>query len=156
MTIDTSNLFYKVNEGDTTFQASGEFWVWKATGEMTEGKYDQVELVTLPQSGPPEHTHIQDELFYFLEGTYRVKIGDQVVTASVGDFVRIPAGTSHTWRCIGTNAGKILLTYVPGGIRGFLEEMRPLYLAPELDIAAVTALAAKYGTVVTGPPLTDK
>ena len=156
MTIDTSNLFYKVNEGDTTFQASGEFWVWKATGEMTEGKYDQVELVTLPQSGPPEHTHIQDELFYFVEGTYRVKIADQVVTASAGDFVRIPAGTPHTWRCIGTNAGKMLLTYVPGGTRGFIEELRPLYLAPELDMAAITALCTKYGTVLTGPPLTDK
>lgn len=156
MTIDTTNLFYKVNEGNTTFQASGEFWVWKATGEMTDGKYDQVELITLPQAGPPEHTHTQDELFYFLEGTYRVKIADQMLTASVGDFVRIPAGTSHTWRCIGKNAGKILLTYVPGGIRGFLEEMRPLYLAPELNIPAVMALAAKYGTIVTGPPLTEE
>ncbi len=156
MTIDTSHLLYKAGEGDTTFQASGEFWVWKATGEMTEGKYDQVELVTLLQVGPPEHTHIQDELFYFLAGTYRVKIGDELFTTSVGDFVRVPAGTSHTWRCIGNNAGKILLTYIPGGIRGFLEEMRPLYLAPELDIAAVMALAAKYGTIVTGPPLTGE
>jgi hypothetical protein len=77
-------------------------------------------------------------------------------TTSVGDFIRIPAGTSHTWRCIGKNAGKILLTYVPGGIRGFLEEMCPLYLAPELDIPAVMSLAAKYGTIVTGPPLTEE
>jgi hypothetical protein len=25
MTIDTSHLFYRVNEGETTFQSSGEF-----------------------------------------------------------------------------------------------------------------------------------
>src|SRR6266702_6260087 len=121
MAIDITGLALKSGRGDTTFLASGEFMVWKATGETTDGKYDQVELVTLPQSGPPEHTHTQDELFYFLAGTYRMKVGEHVFTASAGDFLRIPAGTSHTWRCIGTNSGKILLTYVPGGLRGFFE-----------------------------------
>ena|SRR5256714_15301853 len=117
MSIDTSGLLFRADEGDSIFLASGEFMTWKATGETTEGKYDQVELVTLPQSGPPEHTQTQDELFYFLVGTYCMKLGDQVFTTSTGDFVRVPAGTSHTWRCIGKNAGKILLTYVPGGLR---------------------------------------
>lgn len=155
MVTDTSKLFLDRGQGETTFQASGEFWVWKATGEMTDGKYDQVELITLPQAGPPEHTHIQDELFYFLEGTHRIKIADRLFTATPGAFVRIPAGVSHTWRNIGKDAGKILLTYVPGGLRGFLEKMKPLYLAPELDIPAIAALGSEYGVVVTGPPLTD-
>jgi quercetin dioxygenase-like cupin family protein len=156
MSLDTSSLFVRAAEGDSLFLASGEFLTWKATGETTEGQYDQVELVTLPRTGPPEHTHTQDELFYFLAGDYRMKLGSQVFTASVGDFVRIPAGLSHTWRCIGKNAGKILLTYVPGGLRGFFEEIRPLYLAPELDVPAAMAIAAKYGMIVTGPPLTEE
>lgn len=155
MPIDTSGLLFRADEGDSTFLASGEFMTWKATGETTEGRYDQVELVTLPRSGPPEHTHTQDELFYFLAGTYRMKLGDQVFTTSAGDFVRVPAGTSHTWRCIGKNAGKMLLTYIPGGLRGLFEEARPLYLAPELDMPRAIALGEKYGMVVTGPPLSE-
>lgn len=155
MSIDVSSLFLRADKGDSILLASGEFLTWKATGETTEGKYDQVELVTLPRSGPPEHTHTQDELFYFLAGTYRMKLGDHVFTASAGDFVRVPAGTSHTWRCIGKNPGKILLTYIPGGQRGFFEEIAPLYLAPEMDIAAAIAIGAKYGLALTGPALTD-
>ncbi len=156
MSIDTSGLLLRADEGDSIFLASGEFMTWKATGETTAGKYDQVELVTLPHAGPPEHTHTQDELFYFLEGTYRMKLGTQVVTLSAGDFVQVPAGVSHTWRCLGKNAGKILLTYVPGGLRGFFEEIRPLYLAPELDLPKAMAIAEKYGMVVTGPPLAEE
>ncbi len=142
-------------EGESTFFAR-EFMTWKATAGTTGGRYDQVETVTLPESGPPEHTHnTQDELFYFLAGAYRVKVGDRVFTASAGDFVRVPAGTPHAWRCIGKDAGKILLTYVPGGLRGFFEEIRPLYLAPEMDMAAAAAIGAKYGLALTGPPLTE-
>ena len=37
----------------------------------------------------------------------------------------------------------------------FFEGMRPLYLAPQLDLQAVVALAADYGLIVTGPPLTE-
>ncbi len=154
MSLDISRLFIRASEGDSTFLARGEFLTWKATGETTDGKYDQVEVVTLPGSGPAEHTHTQDELFYFLAGNYKMKLGDQVFTASAGDFVRIPAGVSHAWLCIGKNAGKVLLTYIPGGLRGFFEEARELYLAP--DLAVGLAIAEKYGMVVTGPPLTEE
>lgn len=84
-----------------------------------------------------------------------MKLGDHVFTASAGDFLRIPAGTRHTWRCIGKNVGKILLTYVPGGLRGFFEEIGPLYLAPALDLQAAMSIVAKYGMEVTGPPLAE-
>jgi quercetin dioxygenase-like cupin family protein len=155
MSSDTSGLILRADEGDSIFGASGEFMTWKVTGESTEGKYDQVELVTLPHTGPPEHTHIQDELFYFLEGTYRMKLNNQVFILSAGDFVRVPAGVPHAWRCLGKNAGKILLTYVPGGMRGFFEEIHPLYLAPELELPKGIAIAQKYGMVIIGPPLAE-
>lgn len=156
MPTNTSSLFVRADEGDSLFLASGEFLTWKATGEMTGGRYDQLEFTTVPNPGPPEHIHTTcDEIFYFLAGTYRVKLGGHVFTASAGDFLRIPAGTPHAWRCIGKNVGKILLTYVPGGMQGFFEEVRPLYLAPTLDVPSVMAIAAKYGVEVIGPPLTE-
>jgi mannose-6-phosphate isomerase-like protein (cupin superfamily) len=153
MTTNISFLVLSTNEGEITFEASGEYWIWKATAETTDGLYDQAVTITLPQVGPPEHTHQQEELLYILEGTYRVKLGEQVFTASAGTFVRIPGGVSHAWRSL--TAGKMLVTFLPGGLRGFFEELRPLYLAPQLDMHALTALAARYGLVVTGPPLTD-
>ena len=153
MTANFSSLVLHASEGEVTFEASGEYWIWKATAETTNGRYEQALTLTLPQVGPPEHTHQQDELLYILEGTYRVKLGEYVFTASVGTSVRIPGGMSHTWRSLTT--GRMLVTFLPGGLRGFFEEMRPLYLAPQLDMQALTALGARYGLVVTGPPLTE-
>ena len=153
MTTNMSSLVLHASEGEVTFEADGEYWIWKATAETTNGRYDQAITITLPQVGPPEHTHQQEELLYILEGTYRVKLGEHVFTASAGTSIRIPGGVSHAWRSLTT--GKILVTFLPGGLRGFYEGMRPLYLAPQVDIPALTALAARYGLVVTGPPLTD-
>ncbi|HEY0757617.1 MAG TPA: cupin domain-containing protein [Ktedonobacteraceae bacterium] len=153
MATNISALVLNANEGESTFEASGEFWIWKATAETTNGRYDQAITITLPQVGPPEHTHQQDEQLYILEGTYRVKLGEHMFTASAGTSVRIPGGVSHTWRSLTT--GRMLVTFLPGGLRGFFEGMRPLYLAPQLDMQALAALAGKYGLVVTGPPLTE-
>jgi mannose-6-phosphate isomerase-like protein (cupin superfamily) len=153
MATNISSLVLHASEGEVTFEASGEYWIWKATAETTNGRYDQAVTITLPQVGPPEHTHQQDELLYILEGIYRVKLGEHMFTASAGTSVCIPGGVSHTWRSLTT--GRMLVTFLPGGLRGFYEGMRPLYLAPQLDMQALTALAASYGLVMTGPPLTD-
>ncbi len=153
MTTNIASLVLNAGEGEVTFEASGEYWIWKATAETTHGLYDQAITITLPQVGPPEHTHQQDELLYILEGTYRVKMEEHVFTAAAGTFIRIPGGVSHTWRSL--TAGKMLVTFLPGGLRGFFEGLRPLYLAPQLDFQALTTLAAEYGLVVTGPPLTE-
>ncbi len=153
MSIDIASLVLNASEGETTFEASGEYWTWKATAQTTNGRYDQAITITFPQVGPPEHTHQQEELLYILEGTYRVKLGEHLFTAAAGTSIRIPAGVSHTWRSL--TVGRMLVTFLPGGLRGFFEELRPLYLAPELDMQALGALAAKYSLVVTGPPLVE-
>jgi len=156
MSSETSRFLSRANEGDTTYLANGSLMTWKATAETTEGKYDQFESVDLPHSGPPEHTHAQqDELFYILEGTYRFKVGGTMITASPGDLVHVPARTPHAWQRSGHDAGRMLTTFVPGGIRGFFEEVRPLFLAAEMDFPAAMEIGAKYGLVITGPPLAE-
>src|ERR1700676_1907483 len=92
MTTNMSSLVLNASEGEITFEASGEYWIWKATAETPNGLYDQAVTITLPQVGPPEHTHQQEELLYILEGTYRVKLGEHLFTASAGTSVRIPGG----------------------------------------------------------------
>lgn len=153
MTLDISALVLGAGEGEATLATTGELLIWKATAKTTNGLYDQVEIFTLPQAGPPEHTHPQDELFYFLEGTYRVKLEDQLFTATPGTFIRVPAGVPHTWRS-GLQGGKILLTYIPGGVRPFFEELQALM--PPMDIQASNQIAIQHGLTVTGPPLTDE
>ena len=40
MTTSIASLVLNANEGETTFEASGEYWIWKATAETTNGLYD--------------------------------------------------------------------------------------------------------------------
>lgn len=153
MATNMSSLVLHASEGEITYAASGEYWIWKATAEATTGRYEQAVTITLPQAGPPEHSHPQEELLYILEGTYRVKLGEHLFIASVGTFIRIPGGVSHAWRSLTT--GRMLVTFLPGGLRGFFEGMRALSLAPQVDRQALTELGARYGLVVTGPELSD-
>ena len=154
MTTDLSSLLLHAGEGETIFQATGEFWIWKATAETNGGQYDQAELILLPQAASQQHYHRQDELFYFLEGTIRMMIEEHFFTVSPGAFVRVPAGMRHAWLNLGSTAGKALLTYIPGGMKGMFDEVTALYLAPTLDRQKLAEIAATYGTIVTGPPLT--
>ena len=51
MTTNISSLVLNASEGEITFEASGEYWIWKATAETTNGCYDQAVTITLPQVG---------------------------------------------------------------------------------------------------------
>src|SRR5215213_9173012 len=55
-----------------------------------------------PVGEPRIRDHVQDEeTFVVLLGRYEVRLGPDVVTVSVGDYVFVPRGTPHTYR----NAG---------------------------------------------------
>ena len=53
MAANISSLVLNANEGEITFEASGEYWIWKATAETTNGRYDQAVTVTLRKLRPP-------------------------------------------------------------------------------------------------------
>ena len=44
-----------------------------------------------PGEGPPDHVHFdQEEMFFIVEGTYELTVGDQTTTAGPGTIVFIP------------------------------------------------------------------
>jgi mannose-6-phosphate isomerase-like protein (cupin superfamily) len=50
-----------------------------ATGETTAGRLVLLENLTAPGGGPPPHIHTrEDEFFYVLDGTFDIRIGDDV------------------------------------------------------------------------------
>jgi quercetin dioxygenase-like cupin family protein len=75
------------------------------------------ESVTPPGEGPPFHVHEAiDELIYVLEGTLRVRLGDQVEEAISGAFIFIPRGQPHTWQSSGNTAARFLVVVAPAGL----------------------------------------
>ena len=71
--------------------------VFKADGAETDDRYCVSEWWMEPRNtGPGAHHHDDnDEVFYVLEGTASMLIGDQWVDVGKGSFIRIPAGVTH-------------------------------------------------------------
>jgi uncharacterized RmlC-like cupin family protein len=73
----------------------GDTMTLKATGQSTGGSLVLLENLTAPGGGPPPHIHTrEDEFFYVLEGTFEIRIGDEVHVA-YDDIER--ARTVFTW-----------------------------------------------------------
>ena len=66
----------------------GETLIYKVTGDDTNGTLDVLVLNMQPKSGPPLHIHHhQHETIYFLKGSHKVQLGDEVFRCEAGGFV---------------------------------------------------------------------
>src|SRR5918911_3282781 len=77
----------------------GDTMTLKATGQLTEGGLVVLENLTAPGGGPPPHIHTrEDEFFYVIDGTFEIRIGDELHALGPGGFAYVPRGTVHNFR----------------------------------------------------------
>jgi quercetin dioxygenase-like cupin family protein len=137
-----------------TFWGPGDMYRFLVTGEETGGAYFAMEALVPPGGGPPPHIHRnEDETFYVVEGEVDFLLGDETLTAGVGDFVNVPRGSVHRFHNSGTATMRMILTFSPAGIERFFEETLERALDPTQpppdnvdEVAARYAAAApRYG-----------
>ena len=112
-------------EGRSSIVPAADLITFKWRGEEG-GPYSIVEDATQgPYEGPPPHIHLrQDESFYVAQGEFVFVVGDREIPGPVGAFVRVPKGTVHTWRNVGSGIGKLVMTFSPAGdVERFFEEI---------------------------------
>jgi mannose-6-phosphate isomerase-like protein (cupin superfamily) len=134
----------------------GDTLTFKSTGESTGGDLVLVENLTAPGGGPPPHIHTREnEFFYVLDGTFEIRIGDELHTLGPGGHAYVPRGTVHNFRNTAQTPSRILVGFTPGGMERFFRESgRPATddgPAPALDedeIARTSVAARKYGLEV--------
>ena len=101
----------------------GDTMTLKATGESTGGSLMLLENLTAPGGGPPPHVHTrEDEFFYVLDGTFEIRIGDDVHRVGPGGFAFVPRGTVHNFRNTADVPSRLLVGFTPGGMEGFFRE----------------------------------
>ena len=89
--------------------------VFKADEAETESRYSVSEWWVEPRTqGPGAHSHEEDDLYYVIEGTMSVLVGEQWIDATRGSFVLIPGGVTHSFENRGTVRAGILSLKVPG------------------------------------------
>jgi len=144
-------LLHGPGEGVELQFGPSEQLVWKATGATTQGVLDTAELKALPQASAPEHIHHwNDESFYILEGTFRIKVGERWIDAPAGTFAFVPRGTAHAWLNVGAEPGRILLVFTPGGAHHYFEDLAPL-LDGLVDPERLLPILHKHGVELVRP-----
>jgi mannose-6-phosphate isomerase-like protein (cupin superfamily) len=131
----------------------GDTMTLKATGESTGGALVLLENLTAPGGGPPPHVHTREDEFWFvLDGTFEIRIGDEVHALGPGGFAYAPRGTVHNFRNTAETPSRIVVGFTPAGMDGFFRESgRPASddgPAPPVDddeIARTIAAAPRYG-----------
>ena len=111
-------------EGATVSNPLGGAMTFKALASETDGSLTAFEALNPSGEGPPLHVHLaHDEFISVLDGTLRVRLGDDVLLAPAGSFVYVPRGLQHTWQNVGDADARMLVWFVPGA-RGMEEFFR--------------------------------
>ena len=93
--------------------------VFKADGAETGGRSSISEWRLDPHTkGPGVHSHPEDDVFFVLEGTMSVFVGDQWFDAPAGSFVLVPGDTPHNFENRGDERTGMLNVSAPGGFEG--------------------------------------
>ena len=130
--------------------------IFKATAAQTGGGMTAIDTLVAPGEGPPLHVHPeQDEFIYVLDGTFTVRLEEELIDAEPGSFIFIPRGTPHTWKNAGLVPARFYAGFVPAAPA--FEEWFARYAelpAERHGTEAFARLAAETQPFeVLGPPL---
>lgn len=90
--------------------------VFLADGEETADRYSISEWWLDPNTkGPGAHSHEEDDVFYVIEGTLSILIGDRWVDAPRGSLVVVPGGATHDFENRTDVRAGVLNFSIPGG-----------------------------------------
>jgi quercetin dioxygenase-like cupin family protein len=124
---EASQIVYLPASSGPSFMGPGDTYTFLLTGEQSGGSMFILEATVPAGGGPPPHIHQrEDESFYLLQGSLSVRVGDETLHASAGDFLHVPKGTVHSFRNDGESEAKMLAIFSPAGMEGyFLECLEP-------------------------------
>lgn len=122
----------------------------KADHEDTAGAFTLLEASEPPHFGPPLHVHRDAaEVFYVLEGAYRIVIEGTETLCPAGSFIFIPAGVEHGFQ-VGDVASRKLNLYLPAAMVGYFDELSTAIRQGGVDDEALAAIADRHGMTVLG------
>ena len=133
-----------------TFAMLGTTMRLIAPAAATGGRYTVLEQVTPPGWGPPRHIHSrEDEIFYILEGTYELHVGEEHRTVSAGASAVLPRNIPHGFRNIASTPGRLLCIIAPGGFEDYF--LAVANCSPPPSPAQLLELARPFGLTLLPP-----
>jgi quercetin dioxygenase-like cupin family protein len=118
----------------------------KATGEHTGGSFFLAESTLAPGfAGPPPHRHRElHDMFYVLEGTLTLRLGDRDIEAGPGSFACIPPGVVHTFRNDSDGPVRLLNFNTPAGWENYMRDVAEAARSGPLTPEVMARVASRY------------
>ncbi len=125
----------------------------KVSGSDTDGAFAMFEQTSLSQGrGTPLHIHhLQDEVFYVIEGNYFFKVGDDTFHLAAGDSIFMPMNVPHAWTQVSAK-GKMTVLFQPAGkMESFFTTVAALNHGPSKE--EMEKMFTDNEMQIVGPPL---
>ena len=118
----------------------------KATAEDTDGSLYLGEASVEPGfSGPPLHRHRElHDMFYVLEGSLSVTVGDETLELEAGSFACVPPGTPHTFANTSDQPVRFLNFNTPAGWENYMRDLGELLSTGDATPEAIGMIASRY------------
>ena len=118
----------------------------KATGEDTGGSFYLGESVIQPGfAGPPPHVHERlHDMFYVLEGTLTMRLGDETLDLGPGSFACVPPGTIHTFSNRSDQPVRFLNFNTPAGWENYMRDLASALAAGSPTPEEIGQVASRY------------
>jgi quercetin dioxygenase-like cupin family protein len=114
----------KSHEG-RQFEFFGDTVTIKTSSSDTKGAYSLMHWSVPAGASAVPHAHeLYEETFYILSGELEVLLGETMQTVSMGDFVRVPAGTRHGFTNQSNDQVAMLVGLTPGGMEELFYKFR--------------------------------
>ena len=118
----------------------------KADGEHTGGSFYLAESTLAPGfAGPPPHRHRRlHDMFYVLEGTLTLLLGEETVEAGPGSFACVPPGVVHTFRNDSDGPVRLLNFNTPAGFEHYMRDLAEAARSAPLTPDVIGRVASQY------------
>jgi mannose-6-phosphate isomerase-like protein (cupin superfamily) len=102
--------------------------VFLADGAETDEKYS-ISIWSLEPNtkGPGAHAHQEDDVFFVIEGTMSILMGERWIDAPRGSFVLAPGGTTHDFENRTTSRASVLNVSIPGNFEAHMPDIAKWY-----------------------------
>ena len=139
---------------DRSVWYNGSLMTFLASGEDTHGQFALIETVARRGNVPPPHIHhLEDEIFYVLEGEVVVSVGDRTIKGTAGTMFFLPRNVPHSFT-IESEQSRMLILLTPAGLEGWFKEFSvpaPAMTLPPADepaygeVQRMLEAAPRYG-----------
>lgn len=144
---------------DETFDFGGLGVEWKIDGALTDHRFAVVHHPMAPRAlaAPLHRHHNEDEFSFVLEGTLGALLGDEVVEAGPGSWVRKPRDQWHTFWNAGESECRIIEVITPAGFEDYFREVAQAWgdlerfgeinakYSLDMDFDSVPGLCERFG-----------